>query len=279
MPEIKVILSGLLATLTLATAIAWILQRRQGLTPSIQNLNDRIRAWWIIIIISSAALLLGPTAMLLFFTLVSALALREYLPNDLNPVLFLILGFQYLWIYLGFNIAFLLWIPVWALVIRKHSWALLICVYSVSYVPALLFLKIPNYSGRNALLVVFLVLITQASDVLQYVWGRLLGRHPVAPILSPSKTVEGLIGGVSCATALGAALWSITPFTQLQAAVVALLICSAGFLGGLLLSAIKRKRGIKDWGSLLEGHGGVLDRIDSLILSAPLFFYLTQTLN
>ncbi len=279
MSEINTILSGLFVTLALATAIAWILQRRNSVSHSIQNLNARIRAWWIIIPISATALLLGPTAILLLFALVSALALREYLPQGLHPALFLILGLQYLWIYFDYNIAFHLWIPVWALLTRKHAWALLLCVYSISYIPALLYLKIPGYTGRNALLVVFLVLLTQASDVLQYIWGRLLGRHLIAPILSPSKTVEGLIGGIACATALGASLWSITPFTPLQTAGMAFLITSAGFLGGLLLSAIKRKRGIKDWGNILQGHGGILDRIDSLILSAPLFFYITQTLN
>lgn len=279
MPEINVILSGLLATLTLATAIAWILQRRNSLSPSIQNLNARIRAWWVIILISAVALLLGPTAILLLFALVSALALREYLPQSLHPALFLILGLQYLWIYLGYNLAFLLWIPVCAVLMRKRAWALLVCVYSISHIPALLYLKITGYPGRNALLVVFLVVLTQASDVLQYIWGRLIGRHPIAPILSPSKTVEGLLGGIACATALGASLWSITPFTPRQAAGMAFLITSAGFFGGLLLSAIKRKRGIKDWGNLLQGHGGILDRIDSLILSAPLFFYLIKTLN
>lgn len=279
MSEINTILSGLFVTLALATAIAWILQRRNSVSPSIQNLNARMRAWWIIIPISATALLLGPTAILLLFALVSALALREYLPQGLHPALFLILGLQYLWIYLGYNLAFLLWIPACALLMRKRAWALLLCVYSISYIPALLYLKIPGYTGRNALLVVFLVLLTQASDVLQYIWGRLLGRHLIAPILSPSKTMEGLIGGIACATALGASLWSITPFTPLQTAGMAFLITSAGFLGGLLLSAIKRKRGIKDWGNIFEGHGGILDRIDSLILSAPLFFYITQTLN
>jgi phosphatidate cytidylyltransferase len=123
---------------------------------------------------------------------------------------------------------------------------------------------------------VFLVLITQVSDIMQYVWGKLLGRHPVAPQISPSKTIEGLIGGVLSATILGALLWRITPFTICQAALMAFLIAVLGFLGGLVLSAIKRDRGIKDWGNLIEGHGGMLDRIDSLCFSAPVFFHLTR---
>lgn len=133
-------------------------------------------------------------------------------------------------------------------------------------------LEIPGYEGRNVFLLVFLVLVAQASDVLQYLWGKWLGKHPIAPIISPAKTVEGFVGGIICATLLGAGLWQITPFSLLQAAVIALLITLLGFAGGLILSAQKRARGIKDWSNLIRGHGGMLDRIDSLWLSAPVFY-------
>src|SRR5690606_13723866 len=101
------------------------------------------------------------------------------------------------------------------------------------HVPALLTLRIPGFEGRHLLLVAFLVLVVQASDVLQYVWGKLLGRHRIAPGLSPSKTVEGFVGGVASATALGAALWWITPFAPWQAALMALVTTLMGFFGGL----------------------------------------------
>jgi phosphatidate cytidylyltransferase len=156
------------------------------------------------------------------------------------------------------------------------QWGLMICVYCLSHVPALLTLRIPGYEGRGALLVVFLVLIVQASDILQYVWGKLAGRHPIAPSVSPSKTVEGFVGGVASATLLGAALWPITPFSPQTAGAMAFLITLVGFLGGLVMSAIKRDRGIKDWGQLLEGHGGMLDRLDSVCFSAPIFFHVTR---
>jgi phosphatidate cytidylyltransferase len=116
----------------------------------------------------------------------------------------------------------------------------------------------------------------QSSDVLQYVWGKLFGRHPVAPSVSPSKTWEGLVGGVASATALGAALFWITPFNPWQAAGMALIINALGFCGGLVMSAIKRDRGIKDWGRMIEGHGGMLDRLDSVVFAAPVFFHLTR---
>jgi phosphatidate cytidylyltransferase len=152
----------------------------------------------------------------------------------------------------------------------------MIAVFCLSHVPALVTLNIPGYHGREILLIAFLVLVVQASDVLQYVWGRLFGRLKIAPNLSPSKTVEGFVGGVVSASLIGAALWWITPFTPSQAGLMALTCTLMGFLGGLVMSAIKRDRGAKDWGYLIEGHGGVLDRLDSVVFAAPVFFHLTR---
>ena len=112
--------------------------------------------------------------------------------------------------------------------------------------------------------------------MLQYIWGKLFGKHLVAPELSPSKTWEGLIGGVGSATLLGAGLYWATPFKPWQAALLALLICVMGFLGGLVMSAIKRDRGVKDWGTMIEGHGGMLDRLDSIVFAAPIFFHVVR---
>jgi phosphatidate cytidylyltransferase len=123
---------------------------------------------------------------------------------------------------------------------------------------------------------VYLILVVQSSDVLQYVWGKLLGRRKIAPGLSPSKTVEGFVGGLASATALGTALWWLTPFSPASAAAVSLTITLVGFLGGLVMSAIKRDRGVKDWGAMIEGHGGMLDRIDSVCFSAPIFFHIVR---
>ena len=158
----------------------------------------------------------------------------------------------------------------------KVQWGLMICVFCLSHVPALMTLNIPGYEGRHLLLIAFLMLVVQGSDVLQYIWGKLLGKHKVAPALSPSKTWEGLIGGVLSATALGALVHGITPFTALEAALIAFIICLMGFFGGLVMSAIKRDRGVKDWGSMIEGHGGMLDRLDSVVFAAPIFFHIVR---
>ncbi len=108
--------------------------------------------------------------------------------------------------------------------VAETQWGLMICVFCLSHVAALLSLNIPGYEERNLLLIAFLVLVTQSSDVLQYVWGKLVGRHKIAPELSPSKTAEGFLGGVATASLLGAFLWWITPFAPWQAGGIALLI-------------------------------------------------------
>jgi phosphatidate cytidylyltransferase len=152
----------------------------------------------------------------------------------------------------------------------------MVCVYFVSYAPALLSLKIQEYHGESGELLFFLVAVVQLSDVLQYVFGKCFGRHPIAPGISPNKTIEGFIGGVTSAVFIGTLLSWITPFTPWQAALLSLIIALMGFWGGLVMSAIKRDRGVKDYGTTIPGHGGIMDRIDSLCFAAPIFFHLTR---
>jgi phosphatidate cytidylyltransferase len=266
----------------------------------IDNLNTRIKAWWAMVLVIGFAFLFGRAGVVLLFLFASFVALREYIApaggrGDDRPAVaaafFIVLPVQYLLAYLGWFEPFSIFVPVYAFLVlpilahttgripernAKIQWGLVICVYCISYVPALLSLDIPGYEGRGLLLIVFLVLVVQSSDVLQYVWGMLAGRRKIAPVVSPSKTWEGLIGGVASSTTLGAALYWITPFTLMQAALMALAINAMGFAGGLAMSAVKRHRGVKDWGRMIEGHGGMLDRLDSLVFAAPVFFYLTR---
>jgi phosphatidate cytidylyltransferase len=159
------------------------------------------------------------------------------------------------------------------------QWGLMTCVYCVSYVPAVFMLSSSEVGAgysAHARLLLWLVVVVQISDVCQYICGKLFGRHQVAPTVSPSKTREGLVGGGILAVAIGTALWWATPFSPIEAAGFAAVLVVAGFLGGLVSSAIKRDRGIKDFGNLIPGHGGVLDRLDSLIFAAPVFFHLVR---
>jgi phosphatidate cytidylyltransferase len=249
------------------------------------------------------ALLAGRTGVIVLFAFASFVALREY--TSIAPTrrsdhwalllcFFVAIPFQYLLVWIEWYGFYSIFIPVYCFLVlpmvavlrgevrdfmRRAAtlqWGLMICVYCISHVPALLTLDIPGYEGRNAFLLVFLILIVQSSDVLQYVWGKLFGKTKIAPEVSPSKTVAGFVGGVACTTVLGASLWWITPFSPTQAALISFALALMGFLGGLVMSAIKRDRGVKDWGSMIEGHGGMLDRLDSVCFSAPIFFHIVR---
>jgi phosphatidate cytidylyltransferase len=299
------ILSALAGVLVAASCVSLILRARAGteVSPVLENLSARIGSWWVMILLLSAAFLAGRNAVIVLFAFVSFAALREFI--TLTPThradhlavfisFFVVLPIQYWLILIDWYGLFVVLIPVYAFLVLPATavvfgdpknflartaatqWGVMICIYCISHVPMLLTLDIPGYRGRNALLAAFLLIVVQSSDVLQYLCGKLFGRHKIAPDLSPAKTVEGFVGGVMCSMALGAILRPITPFRTWQAVIMALIVTMMGFLGGLVMSAIKRDRGVKDWGHLIEGHGGMLDRLDSVAFSAPIFFHLTR---
>ncbi len=300
------VFGGIFTVLALASLIGTILKFR--VSPGaphkvIDNLNARLKAWWAMILLIGFAIWIGNGGIITLFLFVSFQSLREFISlthvrrGDHHALLwsfFFFLPLQYYLIAIEWYGLFSILIPVYAFLLlpisaslgsdttrfleraAKVQWGLMICVYCISHVPALLALKIPGYEGQNALLIVFLILTVQSSDVFQYVWGKLLGKHKISETISPSKTLEGLIGGVLTSTAVGALLWWITPFTFWQAGLIALIINIMGFFGGFVLSAIKRDRGIKDWGAMIEGHGGMLDRVDSISFSAPIFFHIVR---
>ena len=297
---------GVAGVLLLASAISATLKRAVAHGqphPVIDNLTQRVNAWWVMVGAIGAAFAFGNTGVMALFAFISFYALREFITllytrradhPAIAAAFFLVLPLQYAFVWTGWYGMFSIFVPVYAFLVlpilaalggdtqrflertSKVQWGLMISVYCISHVPALVTLNIPGFEGRQLLLIAFLVIVVQGSDVLQYVWGKLFGRHKVAPELSPSKTWEGLVGGVASATALGAALHWITPFSPLQAAGLAFVLCMMGFLGGLVMSAIKRDRGVKDWGHLIEGHGGMLDRLDSVVFAAPVFFHLVR---
>ncbi|MFN2385346.1 MAG: phosphatidate cytidylyltransferase [Thermoanaerobaculia bacterium] len=304
--DLVFLIGGVLALLVVASVVGVILGRRarsESARETAANLNARIRAWWVMVGIFTLAVWAGPIASVALFTIMSFLALREFVTlaptrredhRTLFWSFFLITPLQYALIAYRWYGLFSIMIPVYGfifialsnVVARKTErflertaiiqWGLMVCVYCVSHAPALLTLEIPGYRGNRVRLLVFLVLVVQISDVLQYAFGKLFGKHRIAPEVSPNKTWEGFIGGALAATLLGTAIWQVTPFTPAQAAAMAFAITLAGFAGGLVMSAIKRDRGAKDYGALIQGHGGMLDRIDSLCFAAPVFFHLTR---
>jgi Predicted CDP-diglyceride synthetase/phosphatidate cytidylyltransferase len=264
---------GVLGLLLVATIIGQLMRLRRS-SDVVDNLNARIRAWWVMSAVFALSLLTGGLGSVILFAMLSFFALREFItltptrPADHSAlfwVFFIITPLQYYLVAVQWYGFFSILIPVYGFLFvpsriaisgdanafldrsAKIQWGLMVCVYCVSHVPALLMLEIPGYAGKNARLLFFLVVVVQLSDVLQYVWGKLLGRHKIAPVISPSKTWEGFIGGILSATAIGTALWWATPFTVWQTMGMAFVITIMGFLGGLTMSAIKRDRGVKDW--------------------------------
>ena len=304
--EIWQLFGGLIITLIIASSIGYGLKFKVGFsTPHavIDNLNARINAWWVMILIIFAAAALGFYGVIGLFFVISFMALREFLSflyirrGDhlaLAACFYVILPLQYFLVAIDWFSMFTIFIPVYGFLFlpilsallgdtahfldrsTKVQWALMISVFCISHIPAILTLDIEGFEDKKLLLMIFLILVVQSSDVLQYVWGKLFGKHKIAPKLSPSKTAEGFVGGVVSASVLGGLLYWLTPFNPVQAVLMSLLICLMGFLGGLVMSAMKRSMGVKDWGNMISGHGGMLDRMDSLCFAAPIFFHVVR---
>ena len=305
------VFGGVTLLLLIASIVGWVLKRQlmhknnasETSQKTVNNLIARVNAWWVMVLVFAVAFLAGKLGTIILFGAISYFALREFMTltptrtgdhRALSLAFFLLMPLHYYLIYIEWYALFSILIPVYAFLLMpsisvlaqdtehfleraaKIQWGVMIAIYCISHAPALLVLQIPDFQGQNALLLFYFVLIVQLSDVLQYVFGNLFGKTKVAPIVSPNKTLEGLIGGGFTTILIGASLWWITPFTPLQSAGMAAVIVVMGFLGGLVMSAIKRSLGAKDWGSMIEGHGGMLDRMDSVCFAAPIFFHLVR---
>lgn len=295
-PALLVIFAALIA----ASVIVWAQNRRRP-GPSSTELVLRVRSWWFMITVFSLAILLSPLVSTVFLGLISFLAFKEYI--SLIPtrrVDRVVLLFAYLTIPVQFTFAhidwygmFVVFIPVWGVLflamlmvlrgqtegflraIGTYSWGLLITVFALSHTAMLLAGgQSWNPGGGGAGLLLFLVGLTQFNDVAQFTWGKLTGRHKIVPSVSPGKTVEGFLGGV-VTTALVAALVGpyLTTMDWAWSLLAGGMIAIAGFVGDVTISALKRDLGVKDSGGLIPGHGGILDRVDSLTYTAPVFLH------
>ena len=301
-----IVLSILIAGSAAGVVLALLSRRRESLKKTAENFNSRVRSWWIMCGIFMIALASGGIGSIVLFMLTSFLALREFIAvvptrrsdhRTLVWCFWVILPLQYFMVLIGWYGMFVLLIPLYAFLFipmrnviagdcenflertSKIQGGLTACVYCVSHAPMLLTLKL-NFPQQgnfiNAQLLFFLVTVVEMSDVLQYCWGKSCGKHKILPAVSPNKTVEGFIGGVLSAALLGVGLSFFTPFNWYQGGLIALAAALAGFAGDVTMSAIKRDCGVKDYGTALAGHGGVLDRIDSLCFAAPVFFHIVR---
>jgi phosphatidate cytidylyltransferase len=297
---IHLFMLGTLALLILCTA-AVLAVRKLRPDRDHTELVLRVRTWWLIILLLFGALLLSKGAAIVFFGLVSYLAFKEFITliptrRADHRVLFwayLAIPLQYFWAYIEWYGMFIIFIPVYMflmlpmrMLLRGQTegflkaagtlqWGLMTTVLSLSHLAYLLVLpdRVAGSPGGVGL-VLYVISLTEFNDVAQYVWGKSLGRTRVVPTVSPNKTWAGLAGGVATTTLLAWVLAPVlTPISGLLSLLVGALIGVAGFFGDICISAVKRDIGIKDTGNMLPGHGGILDRVDSLTFTAPLFFH------
>jgi phosphatidate cytidylyltransferase len=295
--------AGIYALLAIASLIVWLIAPRLKAEGG-SELRLRVRSWWWMIGAFTLAMLLDRTVAIVFLALIAYLALKEYLsliPTrriDREVLLFayLAIPLQFYWATIDWYGMFVVFIPVWMFLlfpalmalrgetqnflraVGTLSWGLMMTIFTLSHLAMLLVsgdTENPVAGGLGLLF--FLVVLAQFNDVAQFTWGRLAGRHKVKPSVSPNKTWEGLIGGVATTT-LAAALIGpyLTPMDHAWSALAGLIIGIAGFLGDITLSAVKRDLGVKDASGLIPGHGGILDRVDSLIYAAPVFTHFVR---
>ncbi|MEN3336270.1 MAG: phosphatidate cytidylyltransferase [Blastocatellia bacterium] len=291
-----------LGVLVIASVIVAALKRARP-QADFAELAARVRAWWVMAAVFFAAVVLSNRLSLVFFAFMSFWAMKEYVtllktrPADHHALIFTFLAIpmQYVWVAIGWYGMFIIFIPVYMmlalparLVLAKETtgfvasasqiqWGMMIFVFGLSHMAFLLTVpQIPDTSVNGRMLVLFLVFVVEMSDVLQYIWGKTLGRHKIIPAVSPNKTWEGFIGGILSAMLLSLLIRFLTPFTVIETLLVSLLITVAGFCGGAVMSAVKRDFGVKDFGAAIPGHGGMLDRVDSLCYAAPLFFHYVR---
>ena len=299
-PAVRWTLVSIFGLLILASIMVSLLNRYSQADTG--ELRQRINTWWIMVMVFGLAMVLNRTFSLLFFGLVSFLALKEYF--SLIPtrradrrVLFwayLAIPLQYYWVHAEWYGMFIIFIPVYCFLllpvrmllvgetegflraIGSLHWGLMTTVFSLSHAAFLLILRDKTSTGMLAGpgLMLYLVMLTQLNDVAQYLWGKSIGRNKIIPKVSPNKTWGGFLGGMLTILILATLLGPIlTPMNTWQSALAGLIISMGGFFGDINISAIKRDLGIKDSGTLLPGHGGILDRVDSLTYTAPLFFH------
>ncbi|MCA9131735.1 MAG: phosphatidate cytidylyltransferase [Planctomycetales bacterium] len=287
----------------------------------VQRFRQRLSAWWLMCAILVFGLLLQPMGTIVLFGLVSFWALREFITMAptrrgdhralfwalivISPLQYVLIGLEhggYYWASgqpVDFYGLYSIMIPVYASLLvparialsgdhkrflersAQITAGLLICVYSLSYAPALVNLTLTTsqgvlWTGSPAGLLFYFILMSQLADILQWSWGHLVGRRVIAPEISSSRTWEGFAGGTLSTGLIGSVLYWVTPFSPWEAACMSMVVGVMGMFGGMTMSAIKRDRGVNDYGSLVMGHAGVLDRIDSLCFAAPVFYHLTR---
>ena len=298
--EIQVVIFVILAILVLSSIALgiWGLFRKSKM---LKELKTRTKSWWIMCTLFITATIISNVITYVCIGFLSFAALREFYSvirlrkSDRAGMLwcYLAIPVQYYLAYRGWYELFIVFIPVFMfvwipfiLVLQGETkmimssmaglpTSLMLCVFGLSHMAYLISLpEINGFSAGGKGLLLFLIFITQINDVMQFIWGKLIGKHKILPKISPNKTWGGFVGGLISSVIIGYLMSFLTPLNDWQVIVVSFFIAGVGFVGDVVVSAIKRDMGVKDMGQAIPGHGGVLDRIDSLALTTPIFFHL-----
>jgi phosphatidate cytidylyltransferase len=298
--EIQVVIFIILAILVLSSIVLgiWGLFSKSKI---LTELKTRTKSWWIMCTLFITATVISNVITYVCIGFLSFAALREFYSviklrkSDRAGMLwcYLAIPVQYYLAYRGWYELFIVFIPVFmfvwipfVLVLQGETkmimssmaglpTSLMLCVFGLSHMAYLISLpEIDGFSAGGKGLLLFLIFITQINDVMQFIWGKLIGKHKILPKISPNKTWGGFIGGLISAVFIGYLMSFLTPLNDWQVIVVSFFVAGVGFVGDVVVSAIKRDMGVKDMGQAIPGHGGVLDRIDSLALTTPIFFHL-----
>lgn len=294
---VVLLIFGLLLFATLLFFVVGKIKPNANLT----ELKARTKSWWIMATIFIGATIINTNISYIALGMLSFMAFRElysvlgFRASDRRAIFwaFIAIPIQYYLAYIGWYGAFIIFIPIVMFlflplrlvlkgdtvgIIKSMSslqWILMLTVFGVSHMAYLLSLpETKGFASGGRGLLLFLVFLTEINDVMQFTWGKLLGKHKIIPKVSPNKTWEGFLGGLISTTIIGYFLGFLTPLNSPQVIFVSFMIAFSGFIGDIVMSSIKRDIGVKDMGDLIPGHGGILDRIDSLAYTAPIFFHL-----
>jgi|SRR6185312_131708 len=301
--EIQIIILGILVLLTILTGTFYVIKKVKGPGPLIDELMNRTFSWWVIVDIVTIFFFFRIELALIGVGLISFFSLRELSghmrlrDSDKHALMwcYLAIPIQLFFVSINYLMGVILFIPVIMFIfisflnvaggdvrnitrsIGVIHWCAMVTVFSFSHLAYLLIYPFPQIPvGQRANLLIFLLILTETNDVFQYIWGKIFGKHPIVPKVSPKKTVEGFLGGLISTTLLGYGLRFLVPLPTEKVVFLAALIAFVGFYGDITLSAVKREHEIKDMSNLIPGHGGLMDRLDSLAFTSIAFFYLVR---
>lgn len=302
-PEVLKVLGSIYLLITVLSIIFYSVKTIKGESKLINELIDRTRSWWVMLLIFTGVIFINRELATIGIALLSLIAFRELSSNlnlrqsDRRTLLwcYVAIPFQFMAAYTQYYSFFVIFIPVIMYIFLTFRtvakgdienitrslgaihWTIMLTIFSFSHLAYILsFPPREGFTAGNGGMILFIVLITELNDVFQFTSGKLFGKNKIIPSVSPNKTVEGFLGGLILTTITAYFLRFLLPINTDKTIILTILLCIVGFSGDITLSAVKREHKIKDMGTSIPGHGGMMDRLDSLAFTSITFFYLIR---